>query len=126
MYSRFSSVPSGNWHIDSIAKFDYTIADTSADYTMLIHVRHTERYPYQNIYLFLEDDTQRDTIAFFLADDRGNWLGDSHNGFIEMSVLYGEHKHFADTGTYHLSIQHGMRDSLLRGVTDVGLEIKRN
>lgn len=126
MYSRFSSVPSGNWHIDSIAKFDYTIADTSADYTMLIHVRHTERYPYQNIYLFLEDDTQRDTIAFFLADDRGNWLGDSHNGFIEMSVSYGEHKHFPDTGTYHLSIQHGMRDSLLRGVTDVGLEIKRN
>ena len=41
-------------------------------------------------------------------------------------VLLEETKHFSDTGAYTMRISHGMRDSLLRGVTDIGLEILRN
>ena len=63
---------------------------------------------------------------FYLADDRGQWLGDKHYGFIEMPVLIEQNYHFPDTGRYYMAIQHGMRDSLLRGVTDIGVEIKRN
>ena len=125
VYSHFVPVSSEKWHADSIAEFDYHIADTTVNYRMLIYVRHTERYPYQNMWLFVEDETMTDTIEFYLADDRGNWLGDSHNGFIEMPVLFDSNKHFADTGMYHIAIQHGMRDSLLRGVTDIGLELER-
>ena len=123
VYTQFCSIPSEKWAIDEVAPFDYTIADAEADYRMLIYVRHTERYPYQNMWLFVEDGQRADTIEFYLADDRGQWLGDKHNGFIEMPVLYEEARHFADTGTYHLAIQHGMRDSILRGVSDIGLEI---
>ena len=106
-----------------MASFDYTIADTTVDYRMLIYVRHTECYPYQNMWLFVNNAHRTDTIEFYLADDRGQWLGDKHHGFYEMPVLFEENIHFADTGTYHMEITHGMRDSLLRGVTDVGLEI---
>ena len=123
-YSQFHSIPSNNWHVDSIMHFDYTIADTTMDYSMQIYIRHTERYPYQNIWLFVGDSASRDSMNVFLADDRGKWYGDSNNGFIEVVVPFGNHLHFVDTGTYHLAIQHGMRDSLLRGVTEVGLEIK--
>jgi gliding motility-associated lipoprotein GldH len=125
VYSQFCSIPSEKWAVDEEAQFDYTIADTAADYRMLIYVRHTERYPYQNMWLFVNDNHRTDTIEFYLADDRGQWLGDKHHGFIEMPVLFEETKHFADTGTYHMSVCHGMRDSLLRGVTDVGLEIMK-
>ena len=126
VYSQFCSIPSEKWEADELANFDFTILDAQADYRMLIYVRHTERYPYQNMWLFVNDGLRRDTIEFYLADDRGRWLGDKHHGFIEMPVLFEESKHYPDTGTCHLSIQHGMRDSLLRGVTDVGLEIIRN
>ena len=64
-----------------------------------------------------------DTIEFYLADDRGQWLGDDKNGLIEMPILFDAYHHYTDTGFYQLSIQHGMRDTLLRGVMDVGLEI---
>ena len=123
VYSRFMPILSENWHVDSIAQFDYTISDADADYSMLVYVRHTERYPYQNMWLFVGDSLHRDTIEFYLADDRGQWLGDKHHGFIEMPVLFEENYHFPDTGTYSIFIQHGMRDSVLRGVTDVGIEI---
>ena len=125
VYTQFCSIPSEKWAVDEEAQFDYTIADTAADYRMIIYVRHTERYPYQNMWLFVNDNHRTDTIEFYLADDRGQWLGDKHHGFIEMPVLFEETKHFTDTGTYHLSVCHGMRDSVLRGVTDVGLEIMK-
>ncbi len=123
VYSRFSPISSEKWQMDSVVRFDYTIEDAQAAYQMVIHVRHTERYPYQNMWLFVNDGHRADTIEFYLADDRGQWLGDKHHGFIEMPVLFEENYHFPDTGTYHLEIVHGMRDSLLRGVTDIGLEI---
>ena len=112
--------------MDSVASFEYAITDADQDYRMLVYVRHTERYPYQNMWLFIGDSLHCDTIEFYLADDRGQWLGNKHHGFIEMPVLLEENYHFADTGTYHMTIQHGMRDSILRGITDIGLEIVRN
>ncbi|MBO6306562.1 MAG: gliding motility lipoprotein GldH [Paludibacteraceae bacterium] len=126
VYSRFHPIPSEEWHMDSVVRFDYAITDTATDYRVLVYVRHTERYPYQNMWLFLGDSTHRDTIEFYLADDRGQWLGDRRHGFIEMPVLYGESVHYPDTGFYYMEIVHGMRDSLLRGVMDVGMEVVKN
>lgn len=126
VYSHFYPIPSEKWHVDSVAQFDYTIEETNSDYRMLIYVRHTERYPYQNMWLFVDNGIYQDTIEFYLADDRGQWLGDKKHGLMEMPVLLEEHIHYPDTGTYRLTIQQGMRDSLLRGVADVGLEVIKN
>ena len=123
VYSQFTPISSEKWHIDSVVRFEVPIADASATYRTIIYVRHTERYPYQNMWLFVGDNTHRDTIEFYLADDRGQWLGNKHHGFIEMPVLLEETKLYADTGIHHIAIQHAMRDTLLRGVTDVGVEI---
>ena len=126
VYSHFSPIPTEKWHVDSVVHFDYPIADSTASYQMLVYVRHTEKYPYQNMWLFIDNNDRRDTIEFYLADDRGQWLGNKHHGFIEMPVLFEQNYHFSDTGLYHMSIQHAMRDTLLRGVTDIGLEIHQN
>ena len=126
IYSHFSPMKSGEWHIDSIVRFETPITDTALSYCTILYVRHSERYPYQNMWLFIGDSLHRDTIEFYLADDRGQWLGNHHNGIIEMPVLLDENRHFADTGVYVLEVQHGMRDSVLRGVMDVGLEIYKN
>ena len=114
VYSRFEPISTGEWQVDSVLRFDYAIPDAAADYRMIVYVRHSERYPYQNMWLFIGDGQRKDTIEFYLADDRGQWLGDKNHGFIEMP------------GAYCLTIQHGMRDSVLRGVTDIGVEIIRN
>ena len=126
VYSHFSPMKSNEWHMDSVVGFDYKIEDASATYNMILYVRHTERYPYQNMWLFVENDGKTDTIEFYLADDRGQWLGDRHHGFIEMPVLYEDAKQFADTGAYHLSLRQGMREEVLQGITDVGLEVIKN
>ena len=125
VYSEFIAIPSGEWHEDALPEFVFNIEDKEAAYDLLLYVRHTERYPYQNMWLFVRGNSQQynDTIEFYLADDRGRWLGDKHHGFIEMPVLLEQNYHFPDTGRFCFTVQHGMRDSLLRGVTDVGMEI---
>lgn len=126
VYSDFVAIPSGEWDENQLPEFAFNIADREAAYDILLYVRHTERYPYQNMWLFVRDNRlYMDTVEFYLADDRGRWLGDKHHGFIEMPVLLEENYHFPDTGRYYFAVQHGMRDSLLRGVTDVGIEVIR-
>lgn len=126
IYSEFYPVSSEKWHADSIFQTELAVTDTTTSYQIRLYLRHTERYPYQNIWLFVSDDIHTDTLEYYLADDRGHWLGDTHNGFIEMSMLYEDNHRFQNTGVYHFSIQHAMRDTLLRGITDVGFEVVKN
>ena len=133
VYSQFHSIsyPNGtitsseNWHMDSVVRFDFPIPDTTVDYTMTIYLRHTEHYPYQNIWLFAGDSLHCDTINSFLADDRGRWYGNHQHGLIETSVFIGANRHFSRTDSNYISIQHAMRDTLLHGVLDIGLEIRK-
>ncbi len=129
MYSDFQSVPITGWQEDSIISFSVPVNDTTSIYDIILCVRHTETYPYQNMWLFCGfgvDSLAHDTIEFFLADDRGRWLGNGGNKWIEMPVLYEQNYQFPDTGQYIFTVQHGMRDENLRGISDVGLIIRQS
>lgn len=133
-YSHFESVPINGWNEDSVLTFTWSIDDTDATYRILIDVRHTERYPYQNLWFFVRDPYSsaslppypQDTIEFYLADERGQWLGRGKNGYIEMPVLYEEAYHFDSAGIYSMTVQHGMRAKELKGLSDVGIIIDKN
>ena len=126
VYSHFADVPAGGWDKDSVYAFDYPIADSTACYQILLYVRHTEVYPYQNMWLFVGDGSRQDTIEFYLANDRGEWLGNGKSGIIEMPVLYEERVHFEHGGEHRITLQHGMREERLKGIASVGVEIIRN
>ncbi len=145
-------MPLREWYADSVLTYRFDIADTLSTYEVLIYVRHTQQYPYQNMWLFVnwaeengaaavEKDSaalsmdsvcisqptvKQDTIEFYLADDRGQWLGNGKNGLTEMPVLYEEKHRFLHSGEQVVRIQHGMREEPLRGVSDVGVVVKRN
>ena len=71
-------MPLTGWQEDSILSYTIAVDDTINSYDVVLCVRHTESYPYQNMWLFCgfgKDSIANDTIEFFLADDRGRWLG---------------------------------------------------
>lgn len=121
IYSHYESVPIMGWHQDSVLEYRFDVSDTTSTYQILVNIRHTENYGYQNMWLFVEGDT----IEFYLADERGRWLGNGKNGYIEMPVLYEENYRFDESGEHVVRVQHAMRDSLLRGVSDVGVMVRR-
>lgn len=125
VYSAFEDIDMAGWDKDSVCRFSYPIEDTTATYQILLYVRQTEVYPYQNMWLFVGHDGRQDTIEFFLANDRGEWLGNGKNGLIEMPVLYEEAWHYPAAGEHTITLQHGMREEALRGVVSVGVEVRK-
>ncbi|NLO71267.1 MAG: gliding motility lipoprotein GldH [Porphyromonadaceae bacterium] len=128
VYFRYNPIPTSGWDKDSLLVFDYNIEDTISKYDIFIHVRHFGNYPYQNFWLFLENTNPdsvvtKDTIECYLADQYGKWLG-SGNAIKEMPIFYKQQILIPDTGNYQLKIGHGMRDSVLTGIKEIGVRVE--
>lgn len=130
VYTVFKSLPNVGWEVDSSLCYQPVITDSVADYQMLITIRHTDVYPYQNLWLFvdIEQDSlllTRDTIECYMANERGEWLGGGLTVH-ELPLLYSDNYQFANSGEYQISITQGMREDTLVGIKEVGVKIIRN
>ena len=130
VYTVFKSLPNVGWEADSSLCYQPVITDSIADYQMLITIRHTDVYPYQNLWLFvdIEQDSlllTRDTIECYMANERGEWLGGGLTVH-ELPLLYSDSYQFANSGEYQISITQGMREDTLIGIKEVGVKIIRN
>ena len=97
---------------------------------MYVNVRNRGGYPYQNLWLFLRKISPdkiltKDSIECYLADQRGKWLGSGIGSIMEMPVLYQQNVKFLKSGTYDYKIGHGMRDSILLGINDIGIRVEK-
>lgn len=130
MFDSYVSIKNG-WHSDSIISFNVPVNDIEAAYYVSMSVRHNADYPYQNLYLFRTISSAsgieyQDTVDLTLADDRGKWLGEGIGELKTMAYGYGRGGlRFTTMGKYTFTLQQGMRDTLLAGITNVGLTIER-
>ncbi|MDR2292851.1 MAG: gliding motility lipoprotein GldH [Prevotellaceae bacterium] len=129
IYRQIKPIAVEGWHKDSIMQFVVPVVDTISEFDIYIHVRNTNAYPLQNLYLFLKTTSPRgisvtDTINLLVADDYGRWTGKSISRIWENKFLYLENIKFANSGNYIFDIQQGMRYDILNGISDAGIEIK--
>ena len=125
----YQAVGQHGWSKDSALTFDVRIDDAALRYNLYLYTRNSHAYPYQNLWLFLDQKHPNgvqvaDSVNFYLADDFGKWLGSGIGALYTMPVLYKQNFVFAQTGTYSFRIRHGMRDSLLVGLADVGFKVE--
>jgi len=130
VYFQYDSVNPKGWSKDSLYGFDIPITDTAALYNVYVNIRNRGEYPYQNLWLFLSKTTpdtiqSKDSIECYLADQRGKWLGKGLGTILEMPVLYQQNVRFKTAGIYHYKIVHGMRDSVLAGINDIGIRVEK-
>jgi len=130
VFSQYSTVALNGWNKDSTFIFNVQIQDIKVKYNVYVNVRNRGEYPYQNMWLFLEKMSPdsivtKDTINFYLADQRGKWLGSGVGQSFEMPVLYQQNVTFHKPGTYRYRIFQGMRDTILVGVNDIGIRVEK-
>lgn len=121
IYSQVQALPLQGWAADSVLNYEVEITDTTATYDVLLFIRHTQQYAYQNMWLFVNNDT----LEFYLADQRGQWLGNGWGRLREMPILYQHAKRFDHAGIYSYQIRQGMREACLQGINDVGLTVEK-
>lgn len=131
IYFQYSAVAKNGWSKDSCYVFRVPVTDTVSVYNIYVNVRNRENYPYQNLWLFLKMQSPdmvrtKDSIECFLADQRGKWLGSGIGSVMEMPLIYRQKVRFSKPGIYRFDIGHGMRDSVLVGINDIGLRIEKS
>lgn len=116
------------WSMYDPVKFICTIDDTVRVYNIDLSVRTSTEYPYRNLYLFVvtsfpSGSTVTDTIQVMLANEKGDWLGRGAGDIRELTIPYKSNVYFPEKGEYHFKVIHGMRDTVLKGVYDLGMRI---
>ena len=125
----YHSFADAEWDRDIPAVFNVKIEDNSQPYDVSIELRNDDNYPFSNIWLFIDckipDGTGRtDTVGVDLADVSGKWYGKGLSLY-NLSIPYETSVLFPDTGTYIYSIRQGMRENLLKGISDIGLKVSK-
>ena len=130
VYLKYKSITTTGWNKDTLCRFEIPIKDTTATYNLYVNIRNRGEYPYQNLWLFISKMTPdsiqtNDSIECYLADNHGKWLGTGIGSVMQMPVLYQQNVRFNKAGVYHYSIVHGMRDSVLSGINDIGMQVEK-
>ena len=107
------------------------VDDTVGFYDLFINLRNENSYRYSNLYLFVEINfpngkTSRDTVECPLADPTGRWYGSGLGDLYDNRILYKRQRQFPLAGEYSIMIEQAMRDSVLRGISDVGFRLARS
>lgn len=125
-YSDFRTFDDAEWPYTDTVVFTPELTDSVVETPLILCVRHTNAYPYSNLWLELEyptgDSTRRaDTIQLVLADDFGRWYG-SGSG---VSYQYTDtlSRSFRAFRNKPLKLRNIMRRDTLPGIEQVGLFI---
>ncbi len=130
VYEEWHDVKGNLWNKDSSACFSFDIEDSLATYNINFGLRHTNLYPYENIWLLTNLETEdssisySDTIQLVLANKEGVWYGERSARIYTYVVPLYRGIRFPLPGKYSFRIKHGMREDELLGVTSVGLRVE--
>ena len=130
IFEKYQPISESGWHKDSPAMFTIPITDTLQNHNLYINVRNDIEYNFSNLWLFIEINQPgktgiTDTLEILLATPAGKWLGDGFGGIKTRQVKYKGGVYFPVSGNYKINIQHGMRDELLEGITDIGFRVEK-
>ena len=132
LFEKNIAVPNIQWFNNYNATGSFIIKDTNSTYNVLIVLRHTDAYLYNNIWLNVGLQAPGDAglkyqkINLTLGNDAKGWEGIGMNDIWEVrKLISGVPKKFIRPGTYNFSIAQLMRDNPLQHIISVGLSIQK-
>lgn len=130
VFEQYQPITNRNWNKDSVLVFNIPITDTTSNHNLYISIRNDVDYPYSNLWLFINieqpnGESLNDKFEITLADPSGKWLGEGFGGLKTREVIFRSNVFFPVSGDYKISIEQGMRDDVLHGISDVGIRIDK-
>lgn len=130
VFEQYKTIDDKSWNKDSVMVFTVPVSDTTDNNNFYINVRNDIKYQYSNLWLFItieqpDGKTLEDKFEIALADPSGKWLGEGLGGLKTREAMYRRNVFFPRSGDYKISIQQGMREENLKGISDVGIRIEK-
>jgi gliding motility-associated lipoprotein GldH len=133
-YQKHYSIPDNEWDYDYKPVFRFEVKDTGVYYTMYFIIRHTEAYPYSNLWLRVNTQQPGDSVAATtrieipLATPAGQWLGRGMGSIWEQRMAITDIQDaqvLGKPGIYEFSLEQDMRVNPLPEVLQVGLRVEK-
>lgn len=130
IFEEYQAINQDGWHKDSLLVFDFPISDTLKSNNLYLNIRNDVDYGFSNLWLFVQIEQPdglavRDTFEMVLAEPSGRWLGQGMGGLKIRQAMYRNNVFFPRSGTYKVTVQQGMRETILEGIRDVGLRVEK-
>jgi gliding motility-associated lipoprotein GldH len=132
----YQTIDQGLWAKDRTIQFDLPELDSLGSYDLLLSLRNTNDYPYNNLFLLVtmthpDGYAEVDTLEYRMAAPDGTWLGVGAGNIKDNLLAYRESMTFNKSGAYRLSIKHALRNngsvqgvSQLKGIIELGYQIR--
>jgi gliding motility-associated lipoprotein GldH len=119
------------WPVDSVQRFTFFVADTSASYNLYYKVRNSPDYGYYNLYLkFSLEDSLRQVVKSELQEvilfdpKTGKPFGSGLGSIFSHSFPAASGYKFPYSGNFTFSVHQYMRVESLEGIHSIGLRIE--
>jgi gliding motility-associated lipoprotein GldH len=118
------------WKSADTLFYSFDTKDTLSAYDFYFEVRNTTDYDMQNLYLFITayypgNTYSRDTAECILAAPDGKWYGKGMGKHKDNRFLFRKGVRFLKAGNYVIAVNQAMRKKTLKGISDVGILIKK-
>lgn len=128
-YAAERDVDEQGWNMNDPVTFDFDIDDTLNIYNFFFDLRNTVNYDKANAFFFInttfpDGSVAYDTLECPLADLQGQWYGRRTGRYVDNRYYLRRHILFPRSGRYSVSVSHAMRDTLLSGISSVGLRLE--
>ena len=134
LYERTIDIPKHQWSGDFVPSCSFTISDAQALYQASLILRHTDAYPFNNIWLDVQIEAP-DTLYSFrteqiLGNNEQGWLGTGLNDVYEHRIplnneLAKAGVSFRRSGNYTFRLKQIMREDPLPAILQAGIRIER-
>ena len=129
LYERLTNIPGAQWQRSFVPTYKFDITDTTRYYSVFVVLRHSNSYPYRNIWLNVGIRNPQDSMrtqAFDLplaASDK--WLGVGMDDIFERRVLLLPRPvKFNKTGSIEFTLQQQMRIDPLPHILQAGIRVE--
>lgn len=118
------------WFYGEPLLFEVYINDTAYSYNMYVNIRHTDEFPYNNMWLNLQTTLPDNTITTSkidvpLSEPEGAWTGNCIDGICYNTVLIQKNFRFPAEGKYIFTLEQDMRMNPIPALLDVGIRVEK-
>ena len=132
-FQKEASIPQYAWMYNFKPTFTFDITDTTAIYQPYFLIRHTQSYPYCNIWMWVyvkapgDSIPKKERVNITLAEASGKWLGRGMGEIYEqrMKIDFSDSIKFHRPGTYTVSMEQNMRINPLPEIMNVGFRLEK-
>ena len=129
-FEEYKSFENQSWNADTTIIFNYLVEDTTIQNQLIIKLRHTVGYEFQNLFLFIKTE-KMDTIEIQLATKEGRWMGKGVGDIRTVEFVYKNKKVFSKKGNFIVEIEQAMRYGdfekiqQLKNIESIGFRVEK-